>query len=62
MEYLIEKVSLETVLTKFSAYVEADTLAKAIDKAYNNNNEIDWQEGDNEYINEDIQVIREKPL
>ena len=62
MEYLIEKVSLETVLTKYTAYIEADTLEQAIDMAYDSNNNIDWQEGDNEYINEAIKAIYEKPL
>ena len=60
MEYLIEKIVSEDMLVIYSAYVEADSLEKAIENVENNSDEIDWTEDRSEYQGGITRSIHEK--
>ena len=60
MEYLIEKVVTETILVKYSAYIEADSAIAAMVKAEADSNDIDWTEDSNEVLDISVKLIHEK--
>lgn len=60
MEFLIEKKVHELMLVKYTAYVEANSIDEAIEKAKNDDNDIDWDEDYSEFLNSNTISVTEK--